>query len=82
MNVIEIYPPAMQTELHYAKHQPDVKNGHLFGMPLNEFTEEAWVKLSDGDDQISIGSATLAFDGFEKKRQERFQEMRKRIAAR
>lgn len=40
IRVIEIYPPAVQTELHDEKHQPDIKNGHLLGMPLDEFTNE------------------------------------------
>ncbi|KAL4738897.1 hypothetical protein BDV11DRAFT_170517 [Aspergillus similis] len=37
VKVLEIYPPAVQTELHDAKHQPDLKDGHLIGMPLDEF---------------------------------------------
>lgn len=40
IKVIEIYPPAVQTELHDEKHQPDIKNGRSFGMPLDEFTDE------------------------------------------
>ena len=38
IKVVEIYPPAVQTELHDEKHQPDVKNGRAMGMPLDEFT--------------------------------------------
>jgi short-subunit dehydrogenase involved in D-alanine esterification of teichoic acids len=34
VKVIEILPPAVQTELHDAKHQPDIKDGRNFGMPL------------------------------------------------
>jgi short-subunit dehydrogenase involved in D-alanine esterification of teichoic acids len=40
IKVIEIYPPAVQTELHDEKHQPDIKNGRSIGMPLDEFTNE------------------------------------------
>jgi short-subunit dehydrogenase involved in D-alanine esterification of teichoic acids len=40
IKVVEIYPPAVQTELHDEKHQPDIKNGSSFGMPLDEFTDE------------------------------------------
>lgn len=40
IKVIEIYPPAVQTELHDEKHQPDIKNGRSLGMPLDEFTNE------------------------------------------
>lgn len=81
VKVIEIYPPAVQTELHDEKHQPDLKNGHLIGMPLDEFTDEAWTKLSLGDDQIPVGGARFSFDAFELKRQETFQQMRQMMAA-
>lgn len=40
IRVIEIFPPAVQTELHDEKHQPDIKNGSQMGMPLAEFTDE------------------------------------------
>ena len=40
IKVIEIYPPAVQTELHDEKHQPDIKNGRQMGMPLEDFTAE------------------------------------------
>lgn len=36
VRVFEILPPAVQTELHDPKHQPDLKNGHLIGMPLED----------------------------------------------
>lgn len=39
IKVIEIYPPAVQTELHDEKYQPDIKNGRSLGIPLVEFTE-------------------------------------------
>ena len=42
VKVVEILPPAVQTELHDEKHQPDMKNGRELGMPLDEFVEGAW----------------------------------------
>lgn len=42
------------------------------GMPLKEFTEEAWGKLVKGDEQIPVGLSTNAFNAFETKRQEVF----------
>lgn len=39
IKVIEVYPPAVQTELHDERHQPDIKNGRSMGMPLDEFTQ-------------------------------------------
>lgn len=40
IKVVELLPPAVQTELHDAKHQPDIKNGRAIGMPLDEFTSQ------------------------------------------
>lgn len=75
VKVLEIYPPAVQTELHDAKHQPDLKDGHLIGMPLQEFVDEVWTRLSNGEDQIPVGSAKDIFEAFEVKRQEMYQQM-------
>lgn len=66
---MEIYPPAVQAELHDTKHQPDLKNGHLIGMPLDEFADETWRGLVEGDEQTVVGSAKGIFDSFEPKRQ-------------
>lgn len=75
VKVVEIFPPGVQTELHDTKHQPDLKDGHLMGMPLQEFTDEMWGKLSKGEDQIPVGPATGIFEGFEVKRQEMYHQM-------
>ncbi|KAJ5762621.1 short-chain dehydrogenase/oxidoreductase [Penicillium manginii] len=68
-------PGDVQTELHDTKHQPDLKDGHLIGMPLQQFTDEVWEKLVAREDQILVGSATEIFDAFEIKRQELYQQM-------
>jgi len=75
VKVIEIFPPAVQTELHDAKHQPDIKDGRSLGMPLDEFTDEAYKGLASGYEQIPVGTSKRAFEGFEKKRQEAFAAM-------
>ena len=74
---IEIIPPAVQTELHDEKHQPDMKNGRSIGMPLDEFTEKAWAQLVEGADQVPVGMAASPFQpgGFEHTRQQIFQKM-------
>jgi short-subunit dehydrogenase involved in D-alanine esterification of teichoic acids len=72
IKVIEIIPPAVQTELHDEKHQPDIKDGHLMGMPLDEFTDEAYRGLIEGLDQIPVGVAKMIVGAFETKRQEIF----------
>lgn len=77
MKVIEIFPPAVQTELHDEKHQPDIKDGGKIGMPLDEFMDEAYSGLVNGKDQIPVGMSKRSFDGFEVKRQEAFAHMLK-----
>jgi short-subunit dehydrogenase involved in D-alanine esterification of teichoic acids len=75
IKVVEIYPPAVQTELHDAKHQPDLKDGHLIGMPLQEFIDEVWRQLCRGEEQVVVGSAREIFEAFEIKRQELYYQM-------
>jgi short-subunit dehydrogenase involved in D-alanine esterification of teichoic acids len=74
IKVIEIFPPAVQTELHDAKHQPDIKDGNKMGMPLDDFTEETYQALEEGYEQIPIGRSKNSFQAFEMKRQEVFAE--------
>ncbi|KAF2676091.1 short-chain dehydrogenase/ reductase-like protein [Lentithecium fluviatile CBS 122367] len=75
IKVVEIFPPAVQTELHDEKHQPDIKNGRQMGMPLDEFTEKSWAKLVQGEEQIPVGFVEQIFEKFEKSRQESFHMM-------
>ncbi|CAI6313843.1 unnamed protein product [Periconia digitata] len=77
VKIVEIYPPAVQTELHDEKHQPDIKHGHSFGMPLAEFTEDSWARFVKGDEQVPVGFVEKAFETFENKRQEVFHKMNK-----
>ena len=44
-------------------------------MPLQEFIDEVWARLSEGEDQIAVGSAKDIFNQFEIKRQEIYQQM-------
>jgi short-subunit dehydrogenase involved in D-alanine esterification of teichoic acids len=79
VKVIEIFPPAVQTELHDERHQPDIKNGRQMGMPLDEFTETSWERLVKGDEQIPVGFVGKAFETFENSRQQVFQSMVQRM---
>ncbi|KAI4761633.1 NAD(P)-binding protein [Aureobasidium sp. EXF-12344] len=72
ISVIEIFPPAVQTELHDAKHQPDIKNGAQIGMPLKDFTDATWAGLEAGKDQIPVGMSESSFNGWEQERQKAF----------
>lgn len=53
VQVIELSPPLVQTELH---DYMGVEKGRAFGMPLDTFTELAWNGLSEGRDEIIVGS--------------------------
>lgn len=75
IKIVELFPPAVQTELHDAKHQPDIRNGGQIGMPLDEFTNEAYAGLSENKEQIPVGTAQKAFDDFEATRQDSFHRM-------
>ncbi|KAK1634056.1 short chain dehydrogenase [Colletotrichum phormii] len=58
IRVVEVVPPAVQTELH--SQQPDlVAAGQAnFGMPLDKFTDETWDALEKGEeDEIIVGPA-------------------------
>ncbi|KAL1310725.1 hypothetical protein AAFC00_000980 [Neodothiora populina] len=72
VKVIEIFPPAVQTELHDAKHQPDIENGGSIGMPLKEFVDDTWAGLEAGEEQIAVGLSKRAFDSWEQDRQKGF----------
>ncbi|KAG0652906.1 putative oxidoreductase [Hyphodiscus hymeniophilus] len=71
VKVIEILPPAVQTELH---DQPDIENGRSVGIPIGEFTDAAWEGLVTGEENIPVGISKGPYEegGFERKRLEAF----------
>lgn len=73
VKVIEVMPPAVQTELHDEKHQPDIKDGRNFGMPLGDFVEECWAGLSEGKEDVPVGTAKKSAEGWEKERRKAFE---------
>ncbi|MCJ1471449.1 hypothetical protein MMC13_000088 [Lambiella insularis] len=80
IKVVELLPPAVQTELHDERHQPSIKNGRQIGMPLDQFTNEAYAGLAAGKEQVAVGMAKDALEGFESKRQEAFHGMIKAMS--
>ncbi len=62
----------MQTELHDAKHQPNIKDGGQIGMPLAEFLDVTWRGLVKEQDAISMGNVNEAWEGLEGKRVQMF----------
>jgi short-subunit dehydrogenase involved in D-alanine esterification of teichoic acids len=75
VTVIEILPPAVKTELHDEKHQPDIKNGSDIGMPLEEFLDEAWKWLGEGREDVPVGMAKGSYEGWEMERRKVFEGM-------
>jgi short-subunit dehydrogenase involved in D-alanine esterification of teichoic acids len=75
VRLVEVFPPAVQTELHDERHQPDLVNGGQIGMPLDPFTDSMYQGLLQGDDQFAIGPGEelLKEDGVEAQRQKAFQ---------
>ncbi|KAL8833136.1 MAG: hypothetical protein Q9170_004468 [Blastenia crenularia] len=75
VKVVELFPPAVQTELHDEKHQPDIKNGRQIGMPLDQFINEAYNGLAAGKEEVVVGDAAGWYNAFEPQRQQVFNKM-------
>lgn len=75
VRVIEIFPPAVKTELHDKKHQPDIEDGGNIGMDLEEFTEEAWRGLVAGEEDIAVGMSKGGYEAVEMGRKKVFEKM-------
>ncbi|KAL6721518.1 hypothetical protein ACLMJK_000622 [Lecanora helva] len=77
VKVIELFPPAVQklAELHDEKHQPDIKDGRNWGMPLDQFTDEAYEGLAAGKEEVAVEKAKIWYDSFEPQRQKVFYDM-------
>ena len=64
-------PPA---ELHDEKHQPGTKDGHKWGMPLDQFTDAAFEGLAAGKEEVTVGGSTDDYEAFEPQRQKIFHD--------
>jgi len=72
-------------ELHDNKHQPDIPEGvgAKIGMPLAEFTDEAWEGLERGDEQVAVGELCQNnANTWEKERQAAFLKMYEQMSKR
>lgn len=76
IKIIEIFPPAVQTELHEWMATEQQKN---MGMPLNDFIAEAWSGLAEGKEQVPVGFAKISFDRWESARQAMFGQLVERL---
>ena len=66
-------PDKITAELHDEKHQSDIKGGVSLGMPLDQFTDEAYRGLAAGKEDVLVGDAHSWYDQLERRRQELFQ---------
>ncbi|KAH8671640.1 hypothetical protein BX600DRAFT_548576 [Xylariales sp. PMI_506] len=73
VRVIEIIPPAVQTELHTQQADLVAEGIANIGMGLDEFTDEAWAALEEGrEDEILIGAIRTRFGGVDEERRKTF----------
>ncbi|KAM3425494.1 putative oxidoreductase DltE [Cercospora zeina] len=80
VKIIEVLPPAVQTELHDDKHQPEFQGkGRHIGMPLADFVEEAYAGLAAGTEQIPVEMTKSNFDTWEQERQKNMMAMYHRM---
>lgn len=78
IRLVEVFPPAVQTELHDEKHQPDLVDGGEIGMPLGAYIGAMYDGLRRGEEQFAIGpgEALLQEGAWEDQRSKLFQEQR------
>ncbi|KAK8198188.1 hypothetical protein HDK77DRAFT_39279 [Phyllosticta capitalensis] len=74
LKIVELFPPAVQTELHDADKQPFIDNGREIGMPLADFVRDAWDGLEAGKEEIPVGGANDAWSTWEQTRQASYQQ--------
>ncbi|KAI1777515.1 NAD(P)-binding protein [Hypoxylon cercidicola] len=75
IKVVEILPPAVQTELHSQQAElVKIGQGNI-GIPLQQFIDEAWAGLTRGDEEIPVGQVKDRFDTIEEPRRGGFRRM-------
>ncbi|KAI2610071.1 NAD(P)-binding protein [Hypoxylon fragiforme] len=82
LRVIEILPPAVQTELHSQQRELVAIGEGNIGIPLAQFTDEAWAGLLRGDDEVPVGIVAETLHVAEKPRREQFEGMVRRTMTR
>lgn len=66
---------AMTAELHNEKNQPNLKSDRHIGIPLDQFTDEAYEGLAAGSEEVAVGAGLDWHKKIEPARQEIFQAM-------
>lgn len=75
IKVIELMPPAVQTELHELQADLTARGEGNFGMPLSDFVDGAWAGLQNGDEEIPVGEKTVKSHAAEAGRREVYAEI-------
>jgi short-subunit dehydrogenase involved in D-alanine esterification of teichoic acids len=75
IRVVEIIPPAVQTELHL--QQPDLVEKGLgnIGITIEEFMDDAWSGLTTGKEEIMVGPIKERFGQVEEGRKAAYQHL-------
>ena len=76
VKVIELLPPAVQTELHDAKHQPGIENGRQIGITMEEFMHTAWAGIVEGKEEIPVSFVIGALEKIDGPRKQMMSHMR------
>lgn len=81
VKIIELFPPAVQTELHDREYGQE--KGRAMGMPLKDFTEEAFeglCKEGKEGEQVPVQAVKtfMGFNGWEQERQKTMMKMMQR----
>ena len=64
---------AKTAELHNEQNQPNLKSDRQIGMPLDQFTDEAYEGLAAGKEEVAVGIGLGWYKKIEPVRQEIFQ---------
>ncbi|KAI0778527.1 NAD-P-binding protein [Trametes elegans] len=77
VQVIEILPPLVESELH--DHQGTTPALAKFWMPLDEFTKQTVAGLIRGDPQVAVGTAGQQLEQYENGKSEAVQQLHDRM---
>lgn len=78
IKVVEILPPAVQTELHSQQADLVERGWADIGISLQQFTDEAWAGLTEGKEEIPVGPTKERW-GMEEGRKRAFEGMVKAV---
>jgi short-subunit dehydrogenase involved in D-alanine esterification of teichoic acids len=77
VKVVEIMPPAVQTELHTQQADLVAAGESNFGLPLDEYTDETWGLMSaeEEHEEIVVSALSERFEAVDEKRKVIFKKM-------